>query len=438
MVTDFFSLCSRVLLVTYFPMKSLSKADYYQVRWMNGSTLVDEDALHDLYLPLLKNNGYALYQTLRGDRGTLPAKGLLLRLDLTTGEFGKAIAPLEAVGLVRTFVQPFEGGVQLFVFCLYPPKTAKSFFDDYLLQGTLHGFVGDDVFNYLASKYKRTSEIPDAEEISSSFPKVFDQNFPQNYYLQGSALAGEGGNAKERLSFDRGLFLKKLGSLGLRGDLLSGEEIESIEKLATLYSIKEELMADYVYESLTFKARVGKKVDLTSLANKCRSAMPFAYLRKEEGESSQISGETVMAKKIQIMDSVAPSEYLSIRQGGHKPALADLKLVEKLSMQMGLSDPCINALVDYVLMTHDNTLSSALCEKIAASMVREGCRSAKDAMDYLLRSHKRGKARSEKPSLSQPATSKPVSAQIQDEDEEEVSDEEVKEMLAKLYNGAKK
>ena len=420
-------------------MKSLSKADYYQVRWMNGSALVDEDALRDLYLPLLKNDGYALYQTLRGDQGTLPTKGLLIRLDLTTGEFAKAIAPLEAVGLVRTFVEPFEGGVQLFIFCLYPPKTVKSFFDDYLLQGTLHGLVGDDVFHLLANKYKRTSEIPDAEEISSSFPKVFDQSFPQNYYLQGSPLAGEGGKAKEKLSFDRGGFLKKLESLGLRGDLLSAEEIESIEKLATLYSIKEELMAEYVYESLVFKARVGKKVDFSSLSNKCRSAMPFAYLRKEEGESSKISGDSDMAKKIQLMDSVASSKYLSIRQGGHKPALADLKLVEKLSMEMGLPDPCVNALIDYVLMTHDNTLSAPLCEKIAASMVREGCRSAKDAMDYLLRSHKRGKRKAEeKPHFSQTAVDKPLPVAASEDEEEEVSDEEVKQMLAKLYNGAKK
>ena len=165
--------------------------------------------------------------------------------------------------------------------------------------------------------------------------------------------------------------------------------------------------------------------------------MPFAYLKKEKGESSKIEGDSSMAKKIRLMDSIPPSKYLSIRQGGHKPAPADLKLVEKLSMEIGLSDPCINALIDYVLMTHDNTLSLALCEKIAASMVREGCRSAKDAMDYLLRSHKRGKRKAERStSLSQ--TPKASSVSTTDEEEEEVSDEEVKAMLAKLYNGAKK
>ncbi len=426
------------MLLPLSPMKSLSKADYYQVRWMNGSTLVDEDALRDLYLPLLKNAGYALYQTLRGDRGTQPAKRLLLRLDLTTGEFAKAIAPLEAVGLVRTFVESYEGGAQLFVFCLYPPKTVKRFFDDYLLQGTLHGLVGDDAFNALSNRYQRTQEIPDAEEVSSSFPSVFSQAYPQSYYLSGSPLVGGNDKAKERLSFDRGALLKKLNSLGLRGDLLSDEEIEKIEKLATLYSIKEDLMAEYVYESLVFKARVGKKVDMDALSNKCRSAMPFAYLKKEEGESSNIKGDSNMAQKIQLMDSVAPSAYLSILQGGHKPALADLKLVEKLSMETGLSDPCINALVEYVLQTHDNTLSPALCEKIAASMVRAGCRSAKAAMDYLLRGHKKSKAKAERPVAPSVSAQKPLPPANNDDEDEEVSDEEVKAMLAKLYNGTKK
>ena len=418
-------------------MKSLSKADYYQVRWMNGSAHVDEDALRDLYLPLLKPNGYSLYQTLRGDSGTLPAKSLLLRLDLTSGEFTKAIAPLEAVGLVRTFVEPYDGGVQLFVFCLYAPKSAKEFFDDYLLQGTLHGIVGNEVFDNLALRFKRKNELPDAEEISQSFPKVFDQSFPQEYYLQGSPISGENGKAKAKLSFDRGAFLKKAESIGLRGDLLSEAELESIEKLATLYSIKEPLMAEYVYECIVFGSPFGKKVDMKSLSDKCRLAMPFAYLRKEEGESSGISGESSMAKKIRLMDSVTPSKYLSLRQGGHRPAPADLRLVEKLSMEIGLSDPCINALIDYVLQTHDNTLPPALCEKIAASLVREGCRSAKDAMDYLLRSHKRGKRRAE--NVSEPKPAKVVKpAPVSEGEEEEVSDEEVKEMLAKLYNGKKR
>ncbi len=426
------------MLLTLSAMKTLSKADYYQVRWMNGSTRIDEDALRDLYLPLLKNDGYALYQTLRGDTGTLPAKGLLLRLDLTSGEFVKAIAPLEAVGLCRSFVEPYQGGVQLFIFCLYPPLGAKEFFDDYLLQGTLHGMVGDDVFNNLASRYKNKNEVPDAEELSASFPAVFNQSYPQSYYLQGSPLAGEQVKAKENLSFDRGAFIKKAEALGLRTDLLSKSELDSIEKLATLYSIKEELMATYVYESILFNAPKGKKVDMDSLSKKCRAAMPFAYLKKEQGESSNIDGDSSMAQKIRLMDSIAPSKYLSIRQGGHKPAPADLKLVEKLSMEIGLTDPCINALLDYVLMTHDNTLSLPLCEKIAASMVREGCRSAKDAMDYLLRSHKRGKRKSEPRTapVSKP-TPAPVAAHSEDE-EEEVSDEEVQAMLAQLYNGKKK
>ena len=417
-------------------MKALSKADYYQVRWMNGSHLVDEDALRDLYLPLIRPSAYALYQTLRGDEGTLSAGHLLLRLDLTSGEFTKAIAPLEAVGLVRTFVET-QGEVQLFVFCLYSPKTAKEFFDDYLLQGTLHGIVGDDVFSLLSARYKNRNELPDAEEISQSFPKVFDQAFPQNYYLQGSALAKEKGKAKERLAFDRGAFLSKIQTLGLRADLFGEKELDSIEKLATLYTIKEDLMAEYVSESLVFNAPVGKKVDMNSLSAKCRAAMPFKYLKKEEGQSSNITGDSSMAAKIRLMDTVPPSEYLKIRQGGHKPAQADLKLVEKLSLEMGLADPCINALVDYVLMTHDNTLTPNLVEKIAASLVREGCRSAKDAMDYLLRSHRRKRNATKQPT-EKPARVAPKPAVRDDDEEEEVSEEEVQQMLDKLYNGAKR
>ena len=415
-------------------MKALSKADYYQTRWMNGSRLVDEDCLRDLYLPLIHPSAYALYQTLRFDASTLPASSLLLRLDLTSGEFTKALAPLEAVGLVRTFVEDYQG-VHLFVFCLYPPKSVKEFFDDYLLQGTLHGMVGDDVFSSLSAKYKNLNETPDAEEVSTSFPKVFDQSYPKSYYLSGSALAKERGRAKERLSFDRGAFLSEIVAQGFRNDLFGDNEIDSIEKLATLYTVNEKLMAQFVAESLVFNAPVGKKVDMESLKAKCRAAMPFSYL-KEKGESSNVGNGSVMAEKIRFMDSTPPSEYLRIRQGGHKPAQADLKLVERLSLQMGLTDPCINALIDYVLMTHDNTLSPNLVEKIAASLVREGCRSAKDAMDYLLR-RRRKKTTAWKKPASKPVEAEKPAVSPADEEDEEVSEEEVKEMLAKLYNGKK-
>ena len=415
-------------------MKTISQGDYYQVRWMGETGLVDEDSLRELYLPLLHANGYVLYQTLRFEEGTQPAKHLLLRLDFTSGEFTKALAPLEAVGLVRTFVEPHEGAL-LFVFCLYPPKSVRDFFADFLLQGTLRGMIGNDAYASLAARYHPKGDCPNAEEISRSFPEVFNQSYPQEYYLQGSPLPSKGRKAKERLRFDRGAFLKKASALGLRTDLLSDPELESIEKLATLYSVNEDTMADFVYSSILYNAPRGKKVDMDSLSSKCRAAMPFAYLRKEEGESSKIDGESTMAAKIRLMDSVPPSKYLSIRQNGHKPADPDLKLIQKLSIEIGLSDPCINALIDYVLDTNDNILSGSYCEKLAASLVRAGCRSAKDAMDYLLRSHKRSKRPARRVEENPPVAPAKQKPPVVDEDEEELSDEEVKAMLDKLYNG---
>lgn len=416
-------------------MKTISKGDYYQVRWMGETRLVDEDSLRELYLPLLKTSGYALYQTLRHEEGTQPAKHLLLRLDLSSGEFTKALAPLEAVGLVRTFAEPHEGA-SLFVYCLYAPKTVREFFNDFLLLGTLRGMIGDDAYSALAARYQAKADLPDAEEISCSFPSVFDQSYPQEYYLQKSPLSAKGRKAKERLRFDRGTFLKKASTLGLRTDLFSEAELDSIEKIATLYTINEDTMAEFVYSSIVYNAPRGKKVDMDSLSEKCRAAMPFKYLQKEEGASSKIDGNSNMASKIRLMDSATPSKYLSIRQNYHKPADPDLKLIQKLSVEIGLSDPCINALIDYVLDVNDNILSASYCEKLAASMVREGCRSAKDAMDYLLRNHKRSKRPTRKIEEKAPEEPvKPKAAVPHDEDDEEFSDEEVKAMLDKLYNG---
>ena len=415
-------------------MKTISKSDYYQVRWMGETRLVDEDSLRELYLPLLRSTGYALYQTLRFEEGTQPAKHLLLRLDLTSGEFTKALAPLEAVGLVRTFVEPHEGAL-LFIFCLYPPKSVREFFNDFLLQGTLRGMIGDDAYASLAARYQPKAETPDAEEISRSFPSVFEQTYPSEYYLQGSPLSSKGRRAKERLRFDRGTFLKDTVELGLRTDLLSDAEIESIEKLATLYAIKEDVMADFVYRSVVYNAPKGKKIDMDALADKCRLAAPFRFLKQDAGESSNIKHESIRATEIRLFDDVTPAQYLSFRQNGHKPANSDLKLIQKLSMEIGLSDPCINVLISYVLEVNNNILSSAYCEKLAAALVREGCRSAKDAMDYLYRNHKRGKRGAPKPTQEKDPEALPEKHSVSAGDEEEMSDEEVEAILNKLYNG---
>ena len=419
-------------------MKPVSMLDYYQTKRCYGASSMDLATLTDFYLPLIGPKGFAAYLALtRDDASAHLHKTLLPCLNLTPGEFEDAIASCEAVGLIRTFVKE-DSGANLFVYCLYAPLHAVEFSADIMLSGTLKGKIGVEGFERLFARHQGENAVDDMEEVSVSFPEYFKPSYDATYYLGKPKDRRSLGKATVRTGFDRVSFCRHIEALGLRKNALSDNELDEVEKLATLYSLNEPTMADLAYDCLRINAPIGRKLDVSALANKASAAMPFTYLRKEKGEDSGVKSDTILAQKVRLMDEMPPARYLSILQNGHKPASSDLKLVERLSLQIGLPDPCVNALVEWVLTKNDNVLNAAYCEKIAAAMVREGCRSARDAMDYLTRSGRKKKKKAEleetqRPSedAATPTKSQPTKAIEQ----EEVSDEEVQAALDELLKG---
>lgn len=411
-------------------MKPVSKHDYYECKRCYGASSMDLASLTDFYLPLIGTGAFGAYLALiRENEGVLVHESLLSLLGLTPGEFENALTALEAVGLVRTFVKS-EGDVSLFVYCLYAPLHAAEFNADIMLSGTLKGSLGEEAYQRLLSRHQGESPVADMEEVSASFPSYFKQTYDAKYYL-GAGSSSVDGKAMVKTGFDRVAFNARLSSYGIRKNALSEEELTMVEKLATLYTLSEETMGELVFSSLKPNAPMGRKVDREALTNLCAKAMPFTYLREEKGESSNVNSDTILAEKVRMMDSVPPARWLSFRQNGHKPARSDLKLVERLTLEIGLPGPCVNVLLDYALEKNDNVLSAPYCEKIAAAMVREGCKSARDAMDYLKRGKRRKKGimREE----TEETLNKPEAMTKEKKDDGYVSDEEVDAALAGLF-----
>jgi replication initiation and membrane attachment protein DnaB len=122
----------------------------------------------------------------------------------------------------------------------------------------------------------------------------------------------------------------------------------------------------------------------------------YRYKGKDIDEGPNLnSGTSDLAKKINLMETKSPKDYLAYLQDGTKPAMADIRLINDLSKTYHLPNPVINAVVDYVLTKADNVLSRAYAEKVAASLVRENARTAVDAMNYLRKVDK--KTRGKKP-----------------------------------------
>ena len=93
-------------------------------------------------------------------------------------------------------------------------------------------------------------------------------------------------------------------------------------------------------------------------------------------------------------------------------------------------------MIEYALATNDNVLSRLFCDKIAAAMLREGVKNARDAMDYLNRLRKKKSGTKKKVIYAKTAHKEYVPSAKPKEEEEEPT-EDLETLLAEFY-GEKK
>jgi len=426
-------------------MKDVGLDDFYEVRKMGMVSDVDRLSLIDLYQPLIGARSSAIYLTLledptKDDGGlTLTHDKLFAKLVVSAGEFVKSIEALEAVGLVKTFWK--EGnGVRYFIYCLYSPKDPKEFFDDVLFVGTLKKYLGKDAFEILAKKYQTSKPVQGFEDVSASFASYFNPDFDDPIYRGKLRYEASGHQASRvKTDFDFGEFVKVLLSNGIKDEELSKAEKSRIEKLAALYSLDGTTMGDIVARRYTIANPVGRRADFRLIEDDCRNSLRFPYLHKASlANKSAITSDTNMAKKIKLMDGISPSNWLTLLQNGHKPADSDLKIVQALSLDLGLPDPVVNALVDFVLQKNDNILSKAYIEKVGAALAREGVKTSLDAIDYLKRTNDKMSGqtanRFRRQTEENATESETQKTDVGVETERVVTNEEVDKALAAFYN----
>ena len=260
----------------------------------------------------------------------------------------------------------------------------EDFVNDVLMYGALCSCIGEEEAMKLRKRFT-LGELPeDLEEVTIAFPDYFPIS-----KIKPDALKKK--EKKANTGFDAVAFHKELMKLGLAENALMDEEVETIGKLAALYHLDEKTMASYVAECLTVYRSGRARLNQKQLEQKCQQTVPFSYLRPEQAKKSDVSGDSLVAQQIALADSVTALQFLSYLQNGHKPASADVKLVQRLSVEIGLPDPVISILLSYALQMNDNILSSSYCEKVGASLQRAGCQTARDAVDYLYKSSKRKK-----------------------------------------------
>lgn len=368
-------------------MDYISKNDYYEIRFASMITNVDKDTLLELYQPLIGAAACALYLTMlkqkrNADGGTIfKMEQLLKTMQLSADSLLSARHYLEAVGLIRTFESKSED-VRCYIYQVLSPKSPKAFFEDVLFSGLLIQAVGDKEAKRLANKYKVNLTIPEEyKEVSASFVDVYKPNYddPAFFKTFGHQIIGRD-HGRAQLTFNHDLFFKYIGENSeLDASQFKKKDMKEIERLATLFGLNEKQMANIVVKEYWVNGSLHLEFD--KIKNRAEEEIKVNVT--PVNEKSNVSGDSDLASKIQMMDEVAPAKFLQYLQNGTKPARSDINIINSLSKDYGFGNGIINVIVDYVLNKNSNVLSKNYCEKIASSLAREGCKSTVDAMNYL-------------------------------------------------------
>ena len=382
-------------------MVILSENDYLDVKLNSLIADYDYETLSNLYQPIIGYAALSIYFSFISEASNqkitslISHNQLLNRLQMAPGDFISARKKLEGIGLLRTILES-KGNVRIYHYSLFAPKTPSAFFDDTLLFGMLIKALGDVDANRFKTIYHFTNETPEGKDISSSFVDAYQPNFDDPAFMKAmkgsSAIGRRSGKIDSEFNYD--LFFNSLSSISqIKEDAFTKKDMKEIERLATLNGISEEETAHAVASVFDPYVGKGKHVDFVKLTKLFQEQTDYSYLlnKKLNRNVNHNSGSTELAGKINIMETRSPKEFLALLQNGTQPATSDLRIVDDLSKKFQLNNSVINAIIDFVLTTNSNILARPLCEKIAASIAREGITTTIDAMNYLKRVSRLGK-----------------------------------------------
>ena len=386
-------------------MVILFNQDFLEVKTASLLADYDRDTLINLYQPLVGYEAIAVYFTLWSEANnqkitSLSTHGQLIRrMHITHSDFIEGRKRLEGVGLLKTYIT-VDNDTKLYTYELYAPKTPKAFFDDALLFGLLIKLLGETEAYKFKNIYKLEKSEEQGTDISASFVEVFSPNFNDPAFIKAlegsSSIDRNSGYINSEFSYEA--FFTEVKRLSqIKEEAFTKKDMKEIERLATLNGVTEKNAARAVVYIFDAYAGKGKHIDFAKLTKMFQedSGMRFAKgdVSEEDNKPNLNSSNTDIGQKVILMEKVSPRRFLSILQNGTEPAPADLRLVDDISKKYKLPNSVINALIDYTLSMNNNILSRTYCEKVAASLARQGVKTTLDAMNYLRKAGKTTKGR---------------------------------------------
>ena len=405
-------------------MLFLSKDDFYEVYLKSIISDFDRDTLSMLYQPIIGGAAVALYLSLQQDHKKLDHifthEELVNSIGFSIDVIQNARSKLEAIGLLSSYYKN-ENGVGYYKYVLYAPKTPKDFFDDILFKGLLIEKVGEKKVQSLVRKYKEKKlDLNSYHEISASFKDVFNPQFDNGSFVEGTKINGGYGSKVKNISegFDGSKFLSILeNQFHISNKFISKKDMKKLSEISMLYGVEESVLAEFTAQCYDGEAK--EKVNFEILKDLCIKDKTYQLLRTgKKADSIAFDTSSKLAKKIDLMSTYSALDYLKLKQNNGAPAPSDINLITDLSETYGLNSGVINCLVDYCLERNNNILSRSYVTKIASSIARENITNTIDTMNYLLKNVNKKKQ-----------TTKKVE---KIEQKEEITDQELDDLLEGL------
>lgn len=420
-------------------MKFITESDYYQVQLATLVSDVDKQVIIRLYQPLIGALATILYfnlldETKAEDDYVFNMADLILKMQISLHMLEIAKKALEGVGLLKSYYKDSPTG-RYFIFELFSPKAPKDFFNDTLFRGLLIQYIGEYNVRRLASEYRLNDVVSDDyTDQSATFLEVFNPDLDDQSFLKAFMNKVVGRKVgKINTEFDPAKFFETIHNESqISDDAFTEADLKEIERLATLFGFNETFIAKLVIS--LFKPEKEVHLDYAELGKACRESLIFPKAVVRSGRKYRVSSQSTLANKVKLLECCTPAEYLRILQHNTKPSVKDLKLIDKLSQNYGLTNGVMNVIIDYVLVCKgENVLSYNYCEAIATSLVREGVKNAVDAMDVLTNKSIKMANRIEK---NRNKKEEAIDEKVKENKEEtSISNEEMRKKIEELTKG---
>ena len=416
---------------------TLLPADRYVV--INKSILSDTDRniIINLYEPLIGPLAVSLYFTLWNDLGGVNMMSkdfthhhLMVVLKSGTQSIKLARESLEAFGLLKSYVK--NGDINDYLYELYSPLSPSDFFNHPILNVVLYNNIGEREYNNLKSLYKLPRvDVKDYIDITKKLDEVYDTS----KFTLSNDLRDKNSNSIEvdsRINFDE--IMSSIPKNVINEKALTKKTKELINNLAFIYNIDTLKMIELIRSVLNEYGNIDKN-GLRILARKDyqfkTGTLPtLVYRTQPEYLKNPLGDNSKRGRIINVFENTTPYDFLRLKNHGAKPSSRDLKLIEKLMIDLELPQAVVNVLIDYVLKKSNNKLVADYVETIASQWKRAGLKTAKDAMEFAEKEYKKS-LNKESSSIKKKVNETPIwfDKKITEENLTNEEEEELKDLL---------